>query len=79
MKKTKFTHKGWFGFCPIYLKDPFSNNPTITPRYSWLMPVMRLNIFLQELAIGVCSFVNPSWEPAWKMRLTGKLRFKKRA
>lgn len=69
----KYTHKGWMGFCPIYLRDPYTNNPSITPRRSWLMPVLKLNIFLQELAIGACSLVNPHWEPVWKIRLTGKL------
>jgi hypothetical protein len=69
----KYTHRGWFGFCPIYLRDTYTNNPSITPRRAWLMPVLKASIFLQELAIGACSIANPHWEPVWKIRLTGKL------
>jgi hypothetical protein len=69
----KYTHKGWFGFCPVLINNPYSGSPQLCPRAGWLMPVMRLNIWIQELAIGFCTLVNPEWEPVWKIRLTGKL------
>ena len=67
-----YTHKGWFGFCPIYLRNTFTDNPHICPRAKWLMPVMRFNIVLQQLAIGACMMVNSDWVPVWKIRLTGE-------
>jgi hypothetical protein len=69
----KYTHKGWLGFCPIFLANPYSNMPDLTSRTEWLMPVLKFNIWLQELAIGVCTLVDPEWEPTWKIRLTGKV------
>ena len=68
-----YTHLGWLGFCPIYLAGPYTGTPDITPRKPWLMPLLRLNIWLQELSICVCAAVNPDWEPTWRIRLTGKL------
>lgn len=68
-----YTHYGWLGFCPVYIKDPYGRAPGVVARYAWLHPLLKLNIFLQELAIGACSLVNPHWEPVWKIRLTGKL------
>jgi hypothetical protein len=69
----KYTHKGWFGFCPILLANPFSNNPDVTSRTEWLMPFLRFNIWLQGLAIGICKMMDPDWEPTWKIRVSGKL------
>jgi len=68
----KYTHKGWFGFCPVYLADTFSGNPIVVPRRDWLRPLLDLAIAVQETSIGVCSLMNPHWEPMWKIRLTGK-------
>jgi hypothetical protein len=69
----KYTHKGWFGFCPVYLRNTFTSNPGVMPRYRWLTPVLYLNVWLQEIGIGLCSMVDPEWEPTWKIRLTGEL------
>ncbi len=68
----KFTHKGWFGFCPVYLADTFSGNPIVVPRHGYLRPLLDLAIAVQEISIGVCTLMNPHWEPMWKIRLTGK-------
>jgi len=68
----KYSHKGWFGFCPIYVNNPYSNCPDVCPRRPWLMPLMRLNIEIQRLAVGVCMMMDPYWSPVWKVRLTGK-------
>ena len=69
----KYTHKGWFGFCPIFLANTFSDSPDVTSRTEWLMPVLKFNIWLQELAIAACTLMDPDWEPTWKIRLTGEL------
>lgn len=71
--KSRYSHRGWFGFCPIYINDPYGHSPNITPRRSWLMPLLRLAIGVQQAAIATCTLVNPEWEPTWKIRLTGKL------
>lgn len=69
----KYTHRGWFGFCPIYIGDPYGKCPDIIARHRWLHPLLELNVWLQEVAIGMCTMMNPEWEPVWKIRLTGKM------
>lgn len=69
----KYTHYGWFGFCPVYISDPYGPCPELTHRHEWLAWVLQLNIKLQEMAIFVCSMMDPYWTPVWKIRLSGKL------
>lgn len=67
----KYSHRGWFGFCPVYVNNPFSGSPDVCPRKPWLMPLMHLNIAIQRMAISVCATMDPTWEPTWKIKLTG--------
>lgn len=69
----KYTHRGWFGFCPIYLGGINTDCPNVMARRRWLEPLLHFCIGIQEAAIGVCTLVNPQWEPVWKIRITGKL------
>lgn len=68
----KYSHRGWFGFCPIYVNNPYGRCPDVCPRHPWLMPLMRLNIEIQRLAVSVCMLMDPEWSPVWKIKLTGK-------
>lgn len=69
----KYTHYGWFGFCPVYINDPWGRAPGVVARHAWLHPLLKLNVFLQQAAIVFCSIINPEWTPSWKIRLSGKL------
>lgn len=69
-----YTHKGWFGFCPIYLAAPESNCPDIVERHWSLAWLLDLNVALQQAAMVVCSVMAPDWEPTWKIRVTGRLK-----
>lgn len=69
----QYTHLGWFGFCPIYVGGLQGRCPDIKARFTWLEPLLRLNIALQELSIGVCTMMDPDWTPTWKIKLTRKL------
>ena len=68
-----YSHIGWFGFCPVYIANPHGPCPELTPRKPWLMWLMHLNVALQQATISVCSMMDSSWEPTWKIRLSGKL------
>lgn len=68
----KYSHKGWFGFCPVYVDKPYSGSPSVCPRKPWLMPLIYLNIEIQRMAIAACSMMDPHWAPVWKIKLTGK-------
>lgn len=42
MDEITYTHKGWFGLCPVYISEPHSVEPGIEPRYpctDWLLTV----------------------------------------
>jgi hypothetical protein len=67
----RYTHKGWFGICPVYIANPYHECPTLTPRAWWAAPLMWVSIKLQETGIAICSYMDPEWEPVWKIRLTG--------
>lgn len=35
-----FTHKGWFGLCPVYIANLHSEGPDVAPRFpctGWLI------------------------------------------
>ncbi len=72
MNLARYTHKGWFGFCPVFIEDPHGRCPNLTSRHPLLMPILRFNVWLQELSIATCSLMAPDWEPTWSIRLTGK-------
>jgi hypothetical protein len=65
-------HKGWFGFCPVYVEDAHGKCPEVIPRSIWLWPLLQLNIWLQEVRIATCTLMFPEWEPTWKIHITGK-------
>lgn len=66
----EFTLRGWFGLCPIFLTSE-PNGPTLVPRHVVLYPLM----FLSEAAFGtlflVMSVLDPTFEPAYPIKVTG--------
>jgi hypothetical protein len=70
---TKFTHKGWFAFCPVILANPWSECPTVAPRWPALNFLLGLAVELQKLTIGVCSLMNSEYVPGLAIRITGKI------
>lgn len=68
-----YTHYGWFGMCPVFLADPYSNNPKVAARKQWLERWLRFNVELQKVAIATCVVINPEWVPTWKLRVGGQL------
>jgi hypothetical protein len=68
----KWTHKGWFGFCPVYLADDGDGGLMLTPRRWWFNPLYYLSGWIQQLRITVCSWLVPGYVPLWKFRITGE-------
>ena len=69
----KITHVGWFGMCPVYLGNIYSDCPDVKARRPWLHRWFLFNIELQRVAIATCSFINPDWVPVWRIRVTGEV------
>ena len=67
-----YTHKGWFGICPIYLGD-IEGECNVTAMHDWLEWLMDVSEVLMGLAISVRCWLNPEYEPMFAMRVTGEL------
>lgn len=68
-----FTHKGWFGFCPVYLAGVESGEPMIHERHKLLLPVMILSEGFFGAFFFARSLLQPSYEPQWPIWITGEL------
>jgi hypothetical protein len=67
---SRFTHKGWFSFCPVYVGGS-KDTPDVIARRPWLEPVLHLAIWAQGISIATCQVINPDWQPTWRIRITG--------
>lgn len=68
-----FTHKGWFGICPVYFADTYSDAPVVDPRHWSLAPLFWLSEWLFTLAFIVIEMADPDAEPQWPLRITGEI------
>jgi hypothetical protein len=68
-----FTHRGWFGVCPVYIGDTYTQAPTLVERRAWLRPLYVFSEALQGLCCAVLSRLDPEFEPGWAIMITGEL------
>jgi hypothetical protein len=76
LKKTeKFTHKGWFGICPVYLADLETDCPNLTPRADdWFhLGLYYVSHYAFIAFFTVADTINPSWQPGFPIVVTGEL------
>ena len=69
----EFTHKGWFGVCPVYLAEIETDAPLVEPRHWVFAPLFWFSDVSFRILIGVASIASPDYEPAWPIRVTGRL------
>ena len=67
----KFTHIGWFGFCPIKIADLDSEVPLLAPRWAILAPVFWLAEQMEAAAIAHATLYGR--EPQWGFKVTGEI------
>lgn len=70
----RYSHVGFFAFCPVLVGQPFSQSPLVAPRWFWCIPLMHLAIAVQIASIYVCSMMDPDWKPVWRIKITGLIR-----
>lgn len=78
MQLPLLTHRGWFGLCPVYFGGLESGEPLVEPRHFLLTPLMMLSEGLFAVAFWCASAMDPTFEPSWPLRVTGKLAQPKR-
>ena len=69
----KLTHKGWFGFCPVFFGNLESVAPLVVERHWLLLPIMILNEWIFGGMFFFATLINPEYEPEWPLRVTGEL------
>jgi hypothetical protein len=76
MRETiKYTHYGWFGFCPVYIADIDTDEPDLAPRWEnavgdWLFTASEAMFFAM---FKVNYYLNPEMDPAFPIRVSGEL------
>jgi len=65
-----FTHRGWFGVCPIYL-DGLGDGPVLAPRHWIFEPLLWISEAAFALANFWLSATDPEFEPGFPIRVTG--------
>lgn len=73
MNTVTFTHKGWFGLCPVYFADLNSDAPHVHERHWALKPLMVVSEWMWGAMFWLASVVNPDYEPEWPLHITGVL------
>lgn len=70
----KYTHKGWFLFCPIYLNADDGEGMAVDARWAWLDWWFDVNGFIFDLFVTVALFFNPDMEPSFPFMVTGEIK-----
>lgn len=62
MQIVMFTHKGWFGLCPVYMAEVETESPRIEPR-------LPLTGWLIHLSAAIYSLLGAQ---SWPIMFTGE-------
>jgi hypothetical protein len=75
LKTEKFTHKGWFGVCPVYLGDLDTEIPSVTPRYdSWVFTFLfHFSCFMFKVFFVVADALHPTRRFGFPLVVTEEL------
>lgn len=73
MANDRFTHKGWFGICPVYLADFQTYSPLVEPRHWVLYPFFWFSLSAFGFHMMFMELLKPGYEPGWPLVITGKL------
>jgi hypothetical protein len=69
----KFTHKGWFFMCPIYLNPNEGEGMNAEARYAWLEWWFTVQEYIFSAMVFICESINPEYEPMFPFYITGEL------
>lgn len=72
-----FTHKGWFGVCPVYLGELDTPIPLVEPRHPSLDFLLTFSEIVYRSIFWVCISINHEYEASWPIRITGELKGKR--
>jgi len=70
----KYTHKGWFFLCPIYLNADDEEEMAVEARYEWLEWWFTVNLWIFGTLVLLIELVNPEYEPEFPFIVTGEVK-----
>lgn len=65
-----YTHKGWIGFCPVYIGRVDSDGPDVMPRVPYTEWLLHLSLWLFDM---VANFSPAEDDGSIPIKITGKL------
>lgn len=70
-----YTHKGWFGVCPVYLADidNYGGGPTVDARHGTLEWLMDLSEAVFGSYFHIRTTFDAEYQPMWPIVVTGEL------
>ncbi len=71
--KVTLTHKGWFGICPVYFDDPYSDQPFIHPRQDWMEFLFDISEHFFGAIHWCQELVDPYADLWYPITITGEL------
>lgn len=74
LRNEGYTHKGWFGICPVYLGNLDQEYCVkVAPRWWFVVPLFVVSEWWQGAIIYVRTWAYPEYEPSWEFEVTGEL------
>jgi hypothetical protein len=75
MQVELFTHKGWFGICPVYIGDLDTDAPRLTPRLDNAFGEFLFGVShgAHKLAFTVIDALCPKCDPGFLLLVTEQL------
>lgn len=71
--KITLTHRGWFGICPVYFDDPYSDHPFIEPRHPWFEFLFDISEHIFNAIHWCQELVDPYADLWYPITITGEL------
>lgn len=69
-----YTHKGWFGCCPVYFAGLETDAPLVEARHWIYTPLLIFSETFYDFYFAVASMLDPDFEPMWPLTVTGELK-----
>lgn len=73
MSTVTYTHRGFFGLCPVYFAELETEAPVVEPRHWVFLPLLFVSEALINTALLITSLVRPDLELGFPLLTTGEI------
>lgn len=75
VKIIEYTHKGWFGICPVYIAELEHEMPIIAPRWGYLEWLLDISTGLFSFYFKLRTLIDMYYDPQWEISKITELPF----